>query len=134
MIHRYAVGTLSCLILALAVLAVRTRRQHLVSVPLALALVATLIMQALLGMLTVTWRLNPLIVTAHLVFGMTTLGLLWWLTLSLPSASWGRAVVGSPGRSIGGGGGVAAGQRPPAGTPRAGSAHRADRARRLDQQ
>src|SRR5476649_241704 len=67
MIHRYAVGTLSCLILALAVLAVRTRRQRLVSVPLALALVATLIVQALLGMLTVTWRLNPLIVTAHLV-------------------------------------------------------------------
>jgi heme a synthase len=105
MIHRYAVGTLSCLILALAVLAVRTRRQHLVSLPLALALVATLIVQALLGMLTVTWRLNPLIVTAHLVFGMTTLALLWWLTLSLPSTSWGRAVTGSPGRSISGGGG-----------------------------
>ena len=105
MIHRYAVGTLSCLILVLAVLAVRTRRQHLVSLPLALALVATLIVQALLGMLTVTWRLNPLIVTAHLVFGMTTLALLWWLTLSLPSTSWGRAVVGSPGRSVSGGGG-----------------------------
>ncbi len=105
MIHRYAVGTLSCLILALAVLAVRTRRQRLVSVPLALALVATLIVQALLGMLTVTWRLNPLIVTAHLVFGMTTLALLWWLTLSLPTSSWGSAAMGSPGRSISGGGG-----------------------------
>src|SRR5689334_4665196 len=31
MIHRYAVGTLSCIILALAVLAVRTRRARLVS-------------------------------------------------------------------------------------------------------
>ena len=105
MIHRYAVGTLSCLIAALAILAVRTRRQHLVSVPLALALVATLIVQALLGMLTVTWRLNPLIVTAHLAFGMTTLALLWWLTLSLPTSSWGTAAMASPGRSISGGGG-----------------------------
>jgi heme a synthase len=104
MIHRYAVGTLSCLILVLAVLAVRTRRQHLVSVPLALALVATLIVQALLGMLTVTWRLNPLIVTAHLVFGMTTLALLWWLMLSLPTTRWGTALMGGPGRSISGGG------------------------------
>jgi len=105
MIHRYAVGTLSCLIAALAGLAVRTRRQHLVSVPLALALLATLIVQALLGMLTVTWRLNPLIVTAHLLFGMTTLALLWWLTLSLPNSGWGTAVTGTPGRSISGGGG-----------------------------
>jgi cytochrome c oxidase assembly protein subunit 15 len=105
MLHRYAVGTLSCLILILAVLAVRTRRQHLASVPLVFALVATLIVQALLGMLTVTWRLNPLIVTAHLVFGMTTLALLWWLTLSLPTSSWGAAAMNSPGRAISGGGG-----------------------------
>ena len=74
MIHRYAVGTLSLIILALAVLAVRTRRARLVSVPFALALLATLIVQALLGMLTVTWQLKPLIVTLHLLFGMTTLG------------------------------------------------------------
>ncbi len=105
MVHRYAVGTLSCIIAALVVLAVRSRRQRLVSVPLALALVATLLVQALLGMLTVTWRLNPLIVTAHLVFGMTTLALLWWLTLSLPTSSWGTAAMGSAGRSISGGGG-----------------------------
>jgi heme a synthase len=34
-------------------------------------------------MLTVTWQLKPLIVTLHLIFGMTTLALLWWLWLSL---------------------------------------------------
>ncbi|MBS0579342.1 MAG: COX15/CtaA family protein [Proteobacteria bacterium] len=91
MIHRYAVGTLACLIFLLALLAVRTRQQRLASVALAAALVATLLVQAVLGALTVTWRLNPLIVTAHLVFGMTTLALLWWLTLSLPTGSWGAA-------------------------------------------
>ncbi len=104
MAHRYAVMTLSGLILILAVLAVRTRRQRLASVPLMLALLATLIVQALLGMLTVTWRLNPLVVTAHLVFGMTTLALLWWLALSLPTSSWGTAAINSPGRTISGGG------------------------------
>ena len=34
-------------------------------------------------MLTVTWQLKPLVVTLHLLFGMTTLGLLWWLWLTL---------------------------------------------------
>jgi len=84
MIHRYAVGTLSVIIVLLTALAISTRRQRVLSVPLASVLLATLIMQAALGMLTVTWRLNPLIVTLHLLFGMTTLALLWWLLLSLP--------------------------------------------------
>jgi len=88
MIHRYAVGTLSVIIILVTALAIVARRQAGVSVPLALALLATLVMQALLGMLTVTWRLNPLIVTLHLLFGMTTLALLWWLLLSLPRSSW----------------------------------------------
>ncbi len=35
-------------------------------------------------MLTVTWLLKPLIVTLHLLFGLTTVGLMWWLFLSLP--------------------------------------------------
>jgi len=88
MIHRYAVGTLSVIIIVVTALAIVAGRQAGVSLPLALALFATLVMQALLGMLTVTWRLNPLIVTLHLLFGMTTLALLWWLLLSLPRGSW----------------------------------------------
>ena len=108
MIHRYAVGTLSLLILVLAVLAVRARRARLVSIPLVLALLATLIVQELLGMLTFTWRLNPLIVTLHLLFGLTTLALLWWLTLGLsrPATSWGASAMRGPGHSISGGGAV----------------------------
>jgi len=106
MIHRYAVGTLSLLILAIVALALRYRRASGVSVPYALALLATLLLQALLGMLTVTWQLNPLIVTLHLLFGLTTLALLWWLTLSLPTSSWGASAFGGPSRSISGGGAV----------------------------
>ena len=56
MIHRYAVGTLSCLIVVLAALAVRTAAATWCSVPSPSRCVATLIVQALLGMLTVTWR------------------------------------------------------------------------------
>jgi cytochrome c oxidase assembly protein subunit 15 len=82
MIHRYAAGTLGLIIAALALLAVLTRGR-LVSLPFAFTLFAVLIVQAVLGMLTVTLRLTPLIVTAHLFFGMTTLALLAWLAFAL---------------------------------------------------
>jgi len=103
MMHRYAAGTLALLIAAITALAIGARRQRLVSVAFALTLLATVIVQALLGMLTVTWRLQPLIVTLHLVIGMTTLGMLWWLALSLPMSSWGAASLGGAGRSLRGG-------------------------------
>jgi cytochrome c oxidase assembly protein subunit 15 len=98
MIHRYAASTLGLIIVALAVLAFTTRRARLVSLPLAWALLATVVFQGLLGMLTVTWQVTPLIVTGHLMFGLTTLGLLWWLWLSLPRNDWSRgATAGSRG-------------------------------------
>jgi heme a synthase len=104
MIHRYAAGTLTLIIVAIAALAVATRRARLVNLPLALALLATVIFQALLGMLTVTLQLKPLIVTSHLVFGLTTLSLLWWLWLTLPRASWGNMRgAGSRGSAVSGG-------------------------------
>jgi cytochrome c oxidase assembly protein subunit 15 len=83
MIHRYAASTLGLICVSLAVLAFTTRRQRLVSLPLAWGLVATIVFQGLLGMLTVTWQVTPLVVTGHLLFGLTTLSLLWWLWLSL---------------------------------------------------
>jgi cytochrome c oxidase assembly protein subunit 15 len=45
--------------------------------------VALVIFQGLLGMWTVTLLLKPLIVTAHLAFGLTTLSMLWWLWMTL---------------------------------------------------
>jgi heme a synthase len=104
MIHRYAAGTLGLVILGFTALAISARRRRSVIVPFALALFATVIVQAILGMLTVTWQLKPLIVTLHLLFGMTTLGLLWWLMLSLPRSSWGAGALKSTGRAISGGG------------------------------
>jgi cytochrome c oxidase assembly protein subunit 15 len=104
MFHRYAAGALGLVILALTALAISARRTRLVGIGFALALFATVIVQGILGMLTVTWQLKPLIVTLHLLFGLTTLALLWWLTLSLPLSSWGDASLRSAGRAVQGGG------------------------------
>jgi cytochrome c oxidase assembly protein subunit 15 len=82
MIHRYVAGTLGLLIMLIALLAVQ-RRQKVKeqSVTLPVFLVILVIFQALLGMWTVTLLLKPVVVTAHLLGGMLTLSLLWWLTL-----------------------------------------------------
>ena len=81
MIHRYAAGILGLIVFALAVIAVRNRRDPLQPVNLPLALGVLIVLQSILGMWTVTWQLKPLVVTLHLLGGMTTLALLWWLTL-----------------------------------------------------
>jgi cytochrome c oxidase assembly protein subunit 15 len=89
MIHRYGATTLGLIILVIAFLSWRWRRAG-VPVALPLALVGLVIFQGLLGMWTVTLLLKPLIVTAHLAFGLTTLSLLYWLWLSLrrPAGQW----------------------------------------------
>jgi heme a synthase len=86
MTHRYAAGTLGLIIAALALLAATRRGRYIIGLRFACALLAILILQASLGMLTVTLRLTPLIVTLHLIFGMTTLALLAWLWLSVNGA------------------------------------------------
>jgi cytochrome c oxidase assembly protein subunit 15 len=83
MVHRYAAGTLGLLVLCLTVMGYTWRRQRVLSAGYATALLAIIIVQAVLGMLTVTWQLKPAIVTLHLLFGLTTLSLLWWLVLTL---------------------------------------------------
>jgi len=90
MIHRYAASTLGLIIVVIAAMAIVTRRQRIVSVGYALTLLALVVFQGILGMLTVTLQLKPLIVTLHLIFGLTTLGMLWWLWLSLGKTVWRR--------------------------------------------
>jgi len=83
MIHRYAAGTLLILVTALAALSVIARRERGVNVPLAFVALALILFQAMLGMWTVTLLLKPLIVTGHLLGGLTTFALLLWLWLSM---------------------------------------------------
>jgi cytochrome c oxidase assembly protein subunit 15 len=111
MIHRYAAGTLVVIIVVLTALAIVYRQKRLLSPTYALALLATILVQAVLGMLTVTWQLKPLIVTLHLIFGLTTLSLLYWLWLSLPNQSWGGMAMNGAGRASFNAGGASNGRR-----------------------
>jgi heme a synthase len=82
MIHRYAAATLVMVVIVLLAWSVARRRdpgQPLMPVALLFVIVC---FQAALGALTVTQLLKPLIVTAHLFGGLTTLGLLWWLSIT----------------------------------------------------
>jgi len=79
MIHRYLAGALGLLVLSIAVLAWRARSTLNQSPTLPIALVGLIIVQATFGMWTVTLKLMPIIVTLHLLGGMTTLALLSWL-------------------------------------------------------
>ncbi len=81
MVHRYCAGALGLLIALIAVLAWRQRRALRQSPLLPSVLVAIVSFQALLGMWTVTALLKPMVVSAHLLGGMTTLALLVWLLL-----------------------------------------------------
>lgn len=79
MIHRYLATGLGLLCLILSGLAWANRRDPGQPTRLPHVLLAVVIFQGLLGMWTVTLLLQPVIVLAHLLGGLTTLGLLFWL-------------------------------------------------------
>lgn len=81
MIHRYLATTLGMLIMGVAGLAWFNRGDPQQPVVLPLVLLGTVIFQGLLGMWTVTLLLKPLIVMGHLLGGLTTTALLFWLIL-----------------------------------------------------
>jgi len=88
MFHRYIAGGLGLLILAIAVAAWMQRNALRQSPLLASGLLLLVMLQAALGMWTVTMLLKPVIVTLHLLGGLATLALLVWLALrqqALPS-------------------------------------------------
>ncbi len=81
MIHRYVATTLGFSIMLLALLAWLNRKDSAQPVTLPIGLLGVVIFQGLLGMWTVTLLLKPLIVMAHLLGGLTTLGISFWLLL-----------------------------------------------------
>jgi len=82
MVHRYFAGSLVAIIALLAAWAIVNRKQPEQPLLPVIALFAIVCLQATLGALTVTLLLKPLIVTAHLVGGLSTLAVLWWLALT----------------------------------------------------
>ena len=82
MVHRYIAGALLLVVLGLAVFALRNRRDPAQPRILPVVALAVVLLQAALGAFTVTLLVVPLVVTLHLVGGLTTLTLLWWLSIA----------------------------------------------------
>ncbi len=79
MIHRYLAGILGLFVLAIFVRGWQERRTIVTSPWLSTGLLGLVMLQAALGMWTVTMLLKPVIVTLHLMGGMTTLAILTWI-------------------------------------------------------
>lgn len=74
--HRYVAGSLLLLVFAMFVLAFKGRKEH-TPIGLLSALLLIISCQAAFGAWTVTLKLWPQVVTAHLLGGFTTLSLIW---------------------------------------------------------
>ena len=81
MIHRYVAGSLMLLVLAIVVQAIKHRREPDQPVKLPIFILLLITLQAAFGMWTVTLKLWPQVVTAHLLGGFATFSLLFLLTL-----------------------------------------------------
>jgi cytochrome c oxidase assembly protein subunit 15 len=79
MIHRYAGSILGMLIIAIVYMAWRYRGRLGRSPALATVALVTVCVQGAFGAWTVTHLLMPVVVTAHLLFGMLTLAVMTWL-------------------------------------------------------
>lgn len=93
MIHRYLATSLGLFTIALLVFAVRNRGPEQ-PIKLPIFLLGFIILQGMFGMWTVTLKLWPQVVTAHLLGGFTTLSLLWLLTLRLNNHRWQVPAIG----------------------------------------
>jgi heme a synthase len=87
MVHRYAAATLGFVIVLITAFAFVARGEQPIRIRYALVLLAAVLLQGMLGMLTVTWQLKPLVVTLHLIGGLATLAMLWWLWLNVRDAT-----------------------------------------------
>ena len=76
MVHRYLAGAVGALILVIAAISLKARRELPFSIAWPLATLAWVIVQGLFGRYTVTLKLYPAIVTLHLLGGLVLLGLL----------------------------------------------------------
>lgn len=81
MIHRYFASFLGLLIIGMAYVAWRNRKTAGQQVILPVLLVGLVIFQGMLGMWTVTQLVHPTIVTLHLLAGLLTLALLFWVLI-----------------------------------------------------
>ena len=79
MIHRYIAGALGIFIFILPFIFYKNNTNKLFKLSLLVSILV--VVQAMLGMLTVTLQLQPLIVMMHLMGGLTIITLLWLIFL-----------------------------------------------------
>lgn len=82
MIHRYLAGSAGILILIFAFRLLFSGTKNFKNNLIAIVLITLLSTQVILGMLTVTVKLKPIIVLAHLLTGLSLLSVLWWAYLN----------------------------------------------------
>lgn len=87
MIHRYFAGSLGLLIIAIVICLFKKEYRKLGNLLLAGGLILLLAYQILLGQLTVTLKLLPIIVTQHLLGGFLILSILWLIYLNNKAAN-----------------------------------------------
>lgn len=80
MLHRLFVGALGLLVLALAVLAFRRRKEDRTASRISLLVLGLLAAQALLGQVTIAVKLHPAVVSAHQALAAALLAVLALLT------------------------------------------------------
>lgn len=83
MIHRYVAGSLGLLILYIAIKSLFIRNKFPQLWIYTHCVLGLVILQALLGMLTVSLGLYPVVVMLHLVGGFSILALLFWILLTI---------------------------------------------------
>ncbi len=90
MIHRYAAGLLVLTVFSITLYGFKNRTERSVNLRLFVFISLLISLQAILGMWTVTWKLKPIVVMAHLLGGLSTLCLLGWATFrsSVSPISW----------------------------------------------
>ncbi|MEC9205760.1 MAG: COX15/CtaA family protein [Pseudomonadota bacterium] len=76
MLHRYLAGFLGIYIILVAYLTIKNKKNTSIILPVSIVLL--IVLQSLLGMLTVTQLVKPTIVTAHLLLGTITASLIMW--------------------------------------------------------
>src|SRR6478735_1454380 len=92
-VHRFLAGGLILTTFAMTVLAIRRRREFGGLAGVMLGASVLIVFQALLGMWTVTWKLKPVVVMAHLLGGLSTFSLLAYVALRLSLAPLGRVAL-----------------------------------------
>lgn len=91
MIHRYFAGCLSVLMISIFIISLQKKYRKPSNIILSACLILLLSYQIILGMLTVTLKLLPVIVTQHLLGGFLILSIAWLVYLN--NITWAKAAL-----------------------------------------